>query len=98
MKDDEKKKQSWPPKAGVYPMDQRVLVNGKMKTVTLEPPKCRHRGKPAEPFLREGSFGVIRRVTSTQKGIPAMAYVQWEDWATWESLVNLAPSSAAVKS
>jgi hypothetical protein len=90
VKDDGEKKKVWPPKAGAYPMDVRVLVNGKFKMVEIPGPSCRHKGRPAEPFLREGQFGVIRRVTAASKGIPAQAYVVWSDEGeTWENLSAL---------
>lgn len=51
--------------------------------------KCKHRGKPAEPYAREGQHGHIIRITPAARGIPAQAFVQWEDFTTWEKLSEL---------
>jgi hypothetical protein len=51
--------------------------------------KCKHKSKPAEPFAREKQHGVIYRVTPGTGGIPAQAFVQWEDCGTWERLADL---------
>ena len=51
--------------------------------------RIRHRGKPAEPFARLGDYGVIVRVTPAAPGIPAQAYVDWGEYATWERLNDL---------
>lgn len=52
--------------------------------------KCRHKGKPAEPFAKYQAYGHILRITPGSGGIPAQAFVQWEDeFTTWEKLDSL---------
>lgn len=56
-----------------------------------KPLRCRHRETPAEPYGRPGQYGVIRRITPAARGIPAQAFVQWDDFTTWERLSVLSP-------
>ena len=72
----EETKQIW--KAGTYDDPEKPL-------------RCRHKGKPAEPFARPGAYGIIRRITPAARGIPAQAFVVWEDHSTWERLTDLTP-------
>jgi hypothetical protein len=53
------------------------------------PIKVQHRSKPSEPFGREGQFGLAFRITPAYRSIPAQAYVQWDDFYTWEKLTDL---------
>lgn len=56
-------------------------------------PRCRHRTQPSEPYGREGQHGHILRVTPADRGIPAHAFIDWGDFATWEKLSDLLPAS-----
>lgn len=70
------KEDNWPPPKGTY--------HGEVK--------CRHRSKPAEPFGKEGQYGFIHRITPAGRHIPAQAFVEWEDFHTWEKLSDLLPA------
>ena len=39
-----------------------------------------------------GQHGVVYRVTPAEKDIPAMAYIKWDEFSSWEKLSDLAPS------
>lgn len=60
-------------KAGIYP----------------EGIRCRHKGKPAEPFADHKPFGYIQRITPAGPGTPAQAFVNWGDFLTWEKLTDV---------
>lgn len=77
MKTTQETQQVW--KAGVYDDPEKSL-------------RCRHKGTPAEPYGRPGQYGVIRRITPAARGIPATAFVIWENFSTWEKLGNLLPA------
>lgn len=55
--------------------------------------RCKHRGKPAEPFAAQGMYGVVNRIAPAGRGTPAMAYCTWgEDadaFGTWERLSDI---------
>ena len=70
-------------------MQIRVQVDDKWKTVELKPPRVKHKGKPSEPFSKEGEQGYVYRMAPGFRNIPAMAYVQWDGYATWERLKDL---------
>jgi hypothetical protein len=51
--------------------------------------RCRHKATPSEPFAKEREFGYIIRITPASRGIPAQAFVQWDEYTTWEKLQDL---------
>ena len=55
----------------------------------MAPVRCRHRSVPGEPFARPGLFGLIMRVAPAGRGIPALAFVEWDGFSTWERLSDL---------
>lgn len=59
--------------------------------------RVKHKSTPAEPWAKPNEHGTITRnhpdgplrITPAGNGAPAMAYVQWDDYATWERLADL---------